>query len=300
MDMVRLRYFLTVAKTGSVTKAAELLCVSPPAISKGIKTLEGELGVKLLVQNGRMLGLSTQGERLLLHGSPILRSLESLRARLNAEPSNSEPFRIGSFCEFSSYFVGYLTSQGLTNISIDIYDLLLPGQMEEALLNGSIDAAISLVPMPHPKLEFLKVCSTEHAVYGLVNQFEGVAFNELPFVVPAQVVEGSPRPMPALDGWPEDKIPRQQKYRVTLMETGLELCRRGRAVGYFAKFVIDLHNAYARSEFRLVPIESANQVYQAPETDVFLVKRKFTPEDQRIKKLTKAMRTITRPNFSRT
>jgi DNA-binding transcriptional LysR family regulator len=290
MDLVRLRYFLTVAKTRNVTRAAELLNVSPPAISKGIKVLENELGVELLIQNGRALNVSPAGEILLAQGAPLLNSLESLRGKLTeVRPPN---FRIGSFCEFTSYFVGHLSAQVPSDFAFDIYDLLLPGQMEPALLDETIDAAISLVPLPNPKIEYLKVCTVHHSVYGLAGKFDHLPFVELPFAVPASVVEGSPRPMPSLDGWPEDKFPRRQMYHVTLMETGLELCRRGKAVGFFADFVIDLHNATVKPEFKLVPIDAANKVYRDTGTDVFLAKRKFAQEDTRFKKLSRAIRSI--------
>jgi DNA-binding transcriptional LysR family regulator len=82
MDLVRLKYFLTVAKTRNITRAAELLHVSPPAISKGIKVLENELGVELLIQSGRALNMSPEGELLFAQGAPLLNSLESLRGKL--------------------------------------------------------------------------------------------------------------------------------------------------------------------------------------------------------------------------
>ncbi len=48
MDTGRLRYFCAVARTGSLRRAAELVKVSPPALSKAIKLLESECGVRLI------------------------------------------------------------------------------------------------------------------------------------------------------------------------------------------------------------------------------------------------------------
>ena len=47
-----LRYFLTVAQTGSLRAAAEKLHVSPPSISAQIRELEAALGEKLFRRSG--------------------------------------------------------------------------------------------------------------------------------------------------------------------------------------------------------------------------------------------------------
>lgn len=47
MDLLKLKYFYTVAKLGHVTRASELLHVAQPAITKTIKGLESELGITL-------------------------------------------------------------------------------------------------------------------------------------------------------------------------------------------------------------------------------------------------------------
>lgn len=47
MDLTRLRYFLVLSETEHLGKAAELLGISPPALSKAVQVLESELKLKL-------------------------------------------------------------------------------------------------------------------------------------------------------------------------------------------------------------------------------------------------------------
>ena len=52
VDTRLLRYFAAVAAEGSLSRAAERLYVSQPALTKQIKQLEGQLGVQLFTRSG--------------------------------------------------------------------------------------------------------------------------------------------------------------------------------------------------------------------------------------------------------
>ena len=59
------RVFYTVAKSGSLTKAAEELYISQPAVSRSIKQLETQLGVTLFTRTHRGMTLSAQGGKVI-------------------------------------------------------------------------------------------------------------------------------------------------------------------------------------------------------------------------------------------
>lgn len=76
MELRVLRYFLTVAREGSVTGAANFLRVTQPTLSRQIKELEEELGVQLLVRHSHSVTLTTEGMRLRQRAEEILDMVE--------------------------------------------------------------------------------------------------------------------------------------------------------------------------------------------------------------------------------
>ncbi|MCR4883541.1 MAG: LysR family transcriptional regulator [Clostridiales bacterium] len=64
MDIRVLRYFLTVAREESFSRAADALYLSQPTLSRQIKDMEEELGVQLLVRTNRNVRLTQEGQRL--------------------------------------------------------------------------------------------------------------------------------------------------------------------------------------------------------------------------------------------
>lgn len=79
MDLRHLRTFVAVAKEGSVSRAAERLFVTQPAVSRHIAEFERELGVAVLERVGRGIRLSPSGAALVAMSRDILARVESLK-----------------------------------------------------------------------------------------------------------------------------------------------------------------------------------------------------------------------------
>ena len=96
MDLRHLRYFVTVAETGNVSRAAGHVRISQPALSRQIRDLEGELGVALFERTGRRLKLTGAGEDLLAHARKVLNEAEALRERARVlSRGNAGVLRVG-------------------------------------------------------------------------------------------------------------------------------------------------------------------------------------------------------------
>lgn len=84
MHAIVLKYFVEVARSGSVRKASQKLFVAASAINRQILNLEDELGVELFDRLPRGLRLNPAGERLLAHAQATLHDFQVVRTEIDA------------------------------------------------------------------------------------------------------------------------------------------------------------------------------------------------------------------------
>ena len=75
MDFKQLRAFLTVADTGNVTRAAEMLHLVQPAVSRQLRLLEEDIGAGLFERERHGMVLTDALRALIVHGSRELLEL---------------------------------------------------------------------------------------------------------------------------------------------------------------------------------------------------------------------------------
>jgi len=83
MELTSLRQFAAIAETGHITRAAERLGITQPALSAMLKKLEAEVGAPLLDRTGRGVSLTAAGKAFLEHAQASIRhadkAVESVR-----------------------------------------------------------------------------------------------------------------------------------------------------------------------------------------------------------------------------
>ena len=142
MELRHLRYFVAVAEELSFRKAAAKLHVSGPALSKQIKNLEEETGVRLFDRNTVSVSLTSAGEVFLNDVRELLTQadLAVLRAA-EAQAGNLGTLRIGSVGVIATDFLpGTLKRfrDEYPGVEIEFVEMLPPEQLE-ALVRGTID-----------------------------------------------------------------------------------------------------------------------------------------------------------------
>ena len=142
MELRHLRYFVAVADTLSFTKGAKKLRLAQPSLTRQIKDLEEEIGVRLLDRTKREVSLTEEGKsflddakRVLAHSTEIIESVQRLRDYETA------PFNIGYVADlfYSSLPITLVALQrSLPMVSINLFDMTR-GDQFRALEEGKID-----------------------------------------------------------------------------------------------------------------------------------------------------------------
>lgn len=149
MDLRHARYFLAVADQRSVTRAAALVRVAQPSLSRQLRALEDELGCRLFDRGPGGVRLTPAGQRLL----PMARDLI---ARATAAEDAMEAFAAGQPTPFSvvapattvaDVVAPFLATSGPDAPGLTIREEL-PSAVFDALVTGQADLAISSGPPP--------------------------------------------------------------------------------------------------------------------------------------------------------
>src|SRR2546423_7483448 len=84
MELRQLHYFVAVAEEGNISRAAQKIFLTQPALSRQIKALEDEIGQCVLERQAHSIRLTPLGQALLLEARELLqradKMLESVRA----------------------------------------------------------------------------------------------------------------------------------------------------------------------------------------------------------------------------
>lgn len=80
MELSQLRTLIHVAELGSLSKAADRMRIAQPALSRQVRLLEEELGVRLFDRHGRGMVVTEQGRAVLAHAMRVMRELDEIRA----------------------------------------------------------------------------------------------------------------------------------------------------------------------------------------------------------------------------
>jgi len=195
VNLKQLEYFVSVAELGSFSKAALVLDIAQPALSRQVRALEIELRETLLLRNGRGVSLTEPGRRLYEHSLVILRQVAQACEDLSA--SRDEP--VGRITVGLPPSMGRQLTLALVDgfrrsmprarltivegLSAHISEWLGSGRVDVGLLyNPDAQANLEIRPLLHERLCLVQQQPVQHRVpLGPVSLRDVV---ELPLVLP--------------------------------------------------------------------------------------------------------------------
>ncbi len=169
MNLKQLEYFVRVAELGSFSKAAMVLQIAQPALSRQVRALETDLRETLLLRNGRGVCLTDAGNRVFEHSVAILQLVA--RARDDIEARRGEPG--------GRIVIGLPPSIGrqLTRPLIDAFKRQLPrarlavveglsAHIAEWIASGRVDIGLLHNPEGQAAIETMPILEEELCLVG--------------------------------------------------------------------------------------------------------------------------------------
>jgi len=145
MELRQLRYFVAVAETGNISRAAQSIFLTQPALSRQIKALEEEIGQCLLERQAHSIRLTSAGETLLGEARELLQRADQLLERVR-RVGQGVRLRVG----FAPSLASGLLSVAVANFTqahpgarVELFDLST-AEMLAGLANRTLEVALTV------------------------------------------------------------------------------------------------------------------------------------------------------------
>lgn len=189
MEIRVLRYFLTVVREENVTRAAEILHITQPTLSRQIAQMEEEMGVRLFDRSTRRMTLTQEGMLLRRRAEEILALVDKTERELTEQQEKIEGIvsigcgdlaavqrLAGLLEEFHQYY---------PRVSFDLYTATAD-HIKDRMDHGLADAGLLLEPVSVERYEYVRMPRQEQWV-AVMHPESPLA--SLPFVTPADLRE---------------------------------------------------------------------------------------------------------------
>ncbi|HCJ07741.1 MAG: LysR family transcriptional regulator [Lachnospiraceae bacterium] len=170
MELRVLRYFLTVAKEQSFTKAAEQLHITQPTLSRQLAAFEEELGTPLFIRKGKNITLTEEGILLKRRALEILdleeRTLEELK-RADELIEGTVTIGCGEFTvveTLAQICKAFKEKYPLVQIAIHT---ATADSVYEMMEKGLVDIGLYMEPVDTEGLEYIRIPGSDHWVVSM-------------------------------------------------------------------------------------------------------------------------------------
>jgi DNA-binding transcriptional LysR family regulator len=185
MELYQLRSFAAVAELGHLTRAADRLHVSQPALSAQIKALEDELGVALFERVSSGMALTTAGRRLLPEAQKVVAAAQVLRSHASALKGEVTGLaKVGTLSDPAFIRVGDLLAQAIE--AFPLLDIELHNEVSgaafEKVRDGALDASFYYGSLTNPTVASLPLREFAYRVAAPAawsERVEGASWDEI-------------------------------------------------------------------------------------------------------------------------
>ena len=167
MEIRVLKYFLTVVREESITKASEVLHITQPTLSRQLAQMEEELGVKLIDRGTRKIRLTNEGMLLRRRAEEIIQLVDKTEQELLGQNEQVEgKITIGcgeiAAVQILSDLIKSFTEK-YPRVTFDFFTATADF-VKEQMDKGLIDIGLLLEPIDIEKYEFVRLNAKEHWV----------------------------------------------------------------------------------------------------------------------------------------
>ena len=170
MELRVLRYFLTVAKEQSFTKAARELNITQPTLSRQLAALEEELGTLLFVRKGKQITLTETGILLKRRALEIFDLEERMMEEVKGKAllvARTVTVGCGEFTAMESFAEicrRYKEKYPLVQIAIHT---ATADTIFEMMNKGLVDIGLFMEPVDTEDLDYIRILNSDHWVVGM-------------------------------------------------------------------------------------------------------------------------------------
>lgn len=160
MEIRVLRYFLTVVREESITRAAEVLHITQPTLSRQLAQLEEEVGVKLFTRGTRKISLTNEGILLRRRAEEITQLVDKAERELAQQQETIEGcISIGCGEMAAVHLLPELFRSFSEKYPLVTYDLFTATAdlVKERMESGLIDIGLLLEPVDMDKYDYIRL-----------------------------------------------------------------------------------------------------------------------------------------------
>lgn len=167
MEIRILRYFLTVAREESITRAAEVLHLTQPTLSRQLAQMEDELGVKLFERGTRKISLTNEGILLRRRAEEIVTLVDKTESELTErEDMIDGTITIGCGESLAVQTLPELIKSFHEKYPLVTYDIYTATAdlVKEQMDKGLVDIGLLLEPVNVENYEYIRLDVKDHNV----------------------------------------------------------------------------------------------------------------------------------------